>query len=466
MSTATASDSEPKAQYLTDSSGIAGHPRGLMTLFFTEMWERFSYYGMRALLVLYLTTAVTSGGVGMNTADATAIYGWYTFAVYLTALPGGWIADKFLGAKKSVFFGGIIIAMGHFSLIFHQMSFFYAGLVLIVIGTGLLKPNISALVGGLYGEGDPRRDGGFSIFYMGINLGALFAPLVCGTLAQSESFKSMLQGYGFNPNNSWHWGFGAAGVGMVAGVIQYMFGQGRLPEVGKKSAEAGKAAVEPAKPLTAEEYKRLAVIGILFFFSITFWAAFEQAGSSLNLFADRVTRNSYFGWTFPSSYFQSVNSVFIILLAPLFSFVWLGLGKKQPSSPAKFAYGLFFTGVGFVVLAFASSLAGSEPNSVSPNWLILVYFLHTVGELCLSPVGLSTVTKLSPARLSGLMLGVWFLSISIGNKIGGIIAGNFDEKADGMLVKLFGGVALATILAAVILAVITPYIRKLIGKAE
>ncbi|HST20679.1 MAG TPA: peptide MFS transporter [Blastocatellia bacterium] len=545
-----------------DTSGIGGHPAGLTTLFFTEMWERFSYYGMRAILILFMVAPISDGGLGFDTAKAAVIYGTYTASVYLLSLPGGWVADNLLGARLTVLLGGITIALGHFSMAFASMPAFYSGLVLIVLGTGMLKPNISTMVGSLYSEDDPRRDAGFSIFYMGINLGAFIAPFVCGTLAQSQWFKDFLGRMGFHPEGSWHWGFAAAGIGMTLGVIQYLAARKRLEHVGKRpkerkadivrkesqanpsqpasqpelesaatpSASASSSAgvlkaltylfralavifgivavivliqwavgsaplLDPAYILSlvlgafvmvllsstanyfqevmakgetkraAEEGKRMAVIGILFIFSALFWMAFEQAGSSLNLFADKLTRTSIFGFSFPSSWFQSVNSIFIIALAPVFSWIWLSMKNRQPSSPAKFAYGLLFVGLGFLVIAYASSLTGGG-QQVSPMWLILVYLFHTIGELCLSPVGLSMVTKLAPARLLGMMMGVWFLSISLGNYVAGAVAGNFDPNTEGALVRLFGKVALTTIIAAVILAALTPKIRKLMGRVH
>jgi POT family proton-dependent oligopeptide transporter len=426
------------------SSGLAGHPPGLSTLFFTEFWERFSYYGMRALLILYMTAAATSGGLGMPTEQAAHIYGLYTSAVYLTAIPGGLIADRLLGARRAVLWGGITIALGHYSLALNQVPFFYAGLVLIVIGTGLLKPNISVMVGHLYGEDDARRDAGFSIFYMGINLGALTAPLVCSTLGEKVG---------------WHWGFGAAGVGMTLGIAQYVLGARRLGDAGLRIGTRATAAAAPdvRRP---DEGQRLAAIVILFVFSCLFWAGFEQAGSSLNLFARDLTRKSVFGHEFAAGYFQSANPMFIVLLAPAFAWLWVRLGRREPSSPAKFVYGLVFVGLGFLVMAGAARVAAAEGRPVSPLWLIACYLLHTIGELCLSPVGLSTVTKLAPARLVGLMMGVWFLSLSIGNYIGGQVAGKFEVLP---LPQLFGTVALTTIVAGLILAALVPFIKKLMG---
>ena len=441
-----------------DTGGIAGHPKGLMTLFYTEMWERFSYYGMRALLILYLTSALTDGGAGWDAKRAAALYGWYTMLVYATSLPGGWIADRFLGQQRAVLVGGIVIALGHFSMAFPGMGTFYLGLLLIILGTGLLKPNVSTIVGQLYREGDPRRDAGFSIYYMGINLGAFLAPLVCGYLAQGihDDF-----GVG-NPKN-WHWGFAAAGVGMTAGVIQYSLGRRRLGGAGlHPSGPAKKAAPgtdASGSEFTPTEWKRIGAILVLFVFSMLFWSAFEQAGSSLNLFADRMTDCSIFGWKFPSTWFQSVNSIFIIALAPVFAWIWTKMGKAEPSSPAKFANGLLFVGLGFGVIAWAASLAGTS-GKVGPGWLVLVYLLHTVGELCLSPVGLSTVTKLAPPRIVGFMMGVWFLSISFGNKIGGWIAGFFETFP---LPQLFGAVFLTTTAAAIVLALLVRPIRGLMS---
>ncbi|MEP7274367.1 MAG: peptide MFS transporter [Acidobacteriota bacterium] len=430
-----------------DKSGIGGHPHGLTTLFFTELWERFSYYGMRAILVLYMVAPVAQGGLGFETPKATGIYGLYTGSVYLMSLPGGWIADRFLGARMAVLIGGIIIALGHFTMAVPALGTFYAGLVFIVLGTGLLKPNVSAMVGGLYGAQDPRRDSGFSVFYMGINLGAFTAPLICGYLGQRVD---------------WHLGFAAAGIGMTLGIVQYLVHRKRLQHVGLRPAraEAGQPRVKPA-PLTPEEIKRLIVIGILFVFATIFWMAFEQAGSSLNLFALTLTRNSIFGIEFPSSWFQSVNALFIISLAPVFSWLWIRLKDRQPSSPAKFAYGLLFAGIGFLVVAYAASLTGA--GRVSPVWLLLVYLCHTIGELCLSPVGLSTTTKLAPKRLVGLMMGVFFMSISLGNYSGGWVAGFFQSDSEGALVSLFLKVALTTIGSAAILALMVPYIKKLMG---
>jgi POT family proton-dependent oligopeptide transporter len=497
---------------VTDTSGIAGHPRGLSTLFFTEMWERFSYYGMRSILFLYMTNALVKGGLAFDRPYAGLIMGTYTSGVYWTPLIGGWLADKWLGARRAVFIGGVIIACGHFSMAFKTMPNFYAGLVLIAVGTGFLKPNVSTMVGDLYAQGDARRDAGFSIFYMGINLGALLAPLVVGYLGQRVD---------------WHYGFGSAGFFMVLGLIQYVVGRDRLRGVGEKPvrneqpdiAQLTKTGDEVAsqgidmvtavlaliggvvgvwaglrwsgagwvgglfpgvvgvflgyiigtvRHLNRAEALRVGVIFILFVFAIIFWMSFEQASTSLTLFADKLTHLYIFGYQFPSSWYQSVQPTFVVLLAPVFAAVWQRLGRRNPSSSAKFSLGLLFAAVAFAIVAFASTLTPAtggveltEAQKVGPLWLVAVYFFQTLGELSLSPVGLSSVTKLSPGRMVGLMMGVWFLALSIGNFIAGIMGGAFNEKAEGSLLTLFGSVAIITIIAAVVLAVLTPLIKRM-----
>jgi len=444
-----------------------GQPRGLSTLFFTEMWERFSYYGMRALLVLYMTAPRSNGGLGFKIVDAAQIYGLYTFSVYLSALPGGWLADRVIGQKRAVLFGGIIIALGHFCLALNALPSFYLGLSLIVAGTGLLKPNISTMVGGLYSEKDPRRDAGFSIFYMGINLGGFIAPLVCGYLAQAPSFLAFLDRHGINPHLGWHFAFGAAGIGMCLGLVQYLAGQRHLAHVGhgsraKESSAGGESA--PQTALTSRDITRLAAIAILFCFSSLFWSAFEQAGSSLNLFADQLTENRILGFSFPSSWLQSINSLFIIACAPLFALLWIRLGKREPSSPSKFAWGLFFVGLSFVLVGFGALVALRTGTKVSPWWLIGVYLLDTIAELSLSPVGLSTVTKLAPPRFAASMMGVWFTSLAVGNYVGGWIAGHFDPGAS--LPRLFFSVAAVEILAAAVLWLLVRPIKKLMAGVQ
>jgi proton-dependent oligopeptide transporter, POT family len=428
-----------------------GHPRGLSTLFFTEMWERFSYYGMRALLILYMVAPPTQGGLGFSTVRSGSIYGWYTSSVYAMSLLGGLVADKLLGLYRSVLLGGIIIALGHFSMAYPSQQTFFLGLILIVFGTGLLKPNVSSMVGTLYNRADHRRDAGFSVFYMGINLGAFIAPLICGPLGQRVN---------------WHWGFGAAGIGMTIGVIQYVLTNRYIvgadaPRTDVAIAREEQASgAKPKEPFTSAEWKRVAVIGILFVFSALFWMAFEQAGSSLNLFADRYTDLHMFGFNVPASTLQSLQPLFIIILAPVFGWIWLSLGKREPSSPAKFALALILVGLGMLLLVPASAMAQSQGIKVSPFWLVGVYLLHTVGELCLSPVGLSIVTKLAPPRIVGIMMGVWFLSIAAGNKAAGFAAGLFDTLP---LPKLFGSVGIMTIVAGLILFMLLVPIKKLMG---
>jgi POT family proton-dependent oligopeptide transporter len=414
------------------------------------MWERFSYYGMRAFLILYMTAPVTTGGLGFPVADAASIYGTYTGSAWGAAILGGLAADRWLGQYRSVLLGGIIIALGHFTLAFPALPFFYGGLSLIVIGTGLLKPNVSTLVGSLYEQGDRRRDAGFSIFYMGINLGAFLGPIIAGYLAQQVN---------------WHVGFAAAGVGMTLGLLQYVLGKRRLqPALDRLAAQprtTGALRATDSSGFTAAEWKRIAAIVVFFLFASLFWSAYEQAGSTLNLFADRYTRLSLFGVSFPSSWFQAVPPIFVILLAPLFAWLWAALGDREPSSPAKFAYGLLFAGFSFLLLAPAGALAqGMEGMRVSPWWLIGAYFLVELGELCLSPVGLSVVTKLSPARIVGLMMGVWFLSNAAGNKLAGWAASFFVTVP---LVTLFTAVAVVMIASAVILFALVPATRRMMG---
>ena len=480
-----------------------GHPRGLSTLFFTEMWERFSYYGMRALLILFMTAPLATGGLGFDAAQAGAIYGLYTSMVYITALPGGWIADRLIGAQRAVLYGGILIACGHFSLAVPSIATFYLGLFLIVIGTGLLKGNVSVIVGRLYGPEDERRDAGFSIYYMGINLGAFLAPLVCGYLGQRVN---------------WHVGFAAAGVGMVLGLVQYTAGRRHLGDAGlhparPSSSESfdrqkrqaarwaliaaavviafGAGGATGALPITAKhiadaagyvlllvvvgffawvflssgwtrlERNRLVVVLVLFLGYALFSSAFEQAGSTLNLFADRNTDNSVLGVGFPSSWFQSANPLFIIAFAPLFAWLWIRLARRhqEPSSPAKFGLALVLVGAGFAVLV-PPAILGRDGALVSPMWLTAAYLLHTWGELALSPVGLSAMTKLAPVRIGGLVMGVWFLGLSVGNYIGGRVGGLYESWP---LPSLFGVVAAFAVVAGVMLLFFARPLRRLSG---
>jgi POT family proton-dependent oligopeptide transporter len=451
---------------VTESPDFAGHPRGLGPLFFTELWERFSYYGMRSILILYMTSAAAQGGLGFSVKDAAALYGTYTMAVYITALPGGLVADYLTGARLAVFLGGIIIAAGHFSMAFHSMTTFYLGLSLIAIGTGLLKPNISVMVGGLYRENDPRRDSGFSIFYMGINLGAFLAPLMVGYLAKGESFKSFLSTMGMDPAKSWHWGFAAAGVGMVLGLIIYVLNRRQLASVGNKvrTVTKTKDSSEKSTALTRDDWKRIAVIFIFFVFTILFWAAYEQKGASLNLFADRLVRTEIFGKAFPAPFLQSLTPLFVIMLTPFFAMLWIRLKDRQPSSPMKFTLGLLLIGLAYVLMIPAAMLTAQ--GRVSFWWLVGLYFLEVCGEMCLSPVGLSTVTKLSPPKLVGIMMGVWFLAAAFGNKLAGYLSGFFVSNDAWRLTMLYGGIAIGLLISAGILAMFTPTIKRLMGRVH
>jgi POT family proton-dependent oligopeptide transporter len=518
MSTATARKLAVPEPQRHEDRAFFGHPRGLSTLFFTEMWERFSYYGMRGFLILYMTAPAAMGGLGLTTATAAAIYGTYTSMVYLMSLPGGWIADRLIGQRRAVLYGGMLIAAGHYTLAIPAAAAFYAGLTFIVLGTGLLKPNISVIVGQLYSEKDIRRDAGFSVFYMGINLGAFVGPLITGFLAQDVRFRGWLAGMGMDPNSSWHWGFGAAGVGMTLGLLQYALG-------GQKLGEAGMHPVKPSSPeaasqlkrravlilggtiavlaalagaiatgalpvtpeqisnaysyillavtviffgwlftsgsWTPDERKRLYLIGVFFLAAALFFSVFEQAGSTLNLFADRATRNTLLGYAFPSSWYQSLNALFIIIFAPMFAWLWIRMGTNQPASPTKFSFGLIGVGLGFLILIPAARLA-ENGMLVSPMWLTMTYLIHTYAELCLSPVGLSSMTKLAPARIVSLMMGVWFLGASVGNFLGGQAASFYESMP---LAQLFGMVAVLPIVAGILMFLFRRPLTALIGDA-
>ena len=486
---------------LHETGGLGGHPSGLTTLFFTEMWERFSYYGMRALLMLFMVKTAAEGGLGFDTKSAAAIYGTYTMSVYLLSILGGFIADNFIGARRAVLVGGIVIATGHFTMAFGSTLTFYTGLVLIAMGTGLLKPNISTMVGSLYRPTDERRDAGFSIFYMGINIGAFLSPLVTGYLAQSEGWKTQLTAWGLNPLNSWHWGFGAAGVGMTLGLVVYVLQRGRLAHVGSAPApeadgrrpwgKLGLVALGSLALIAAmkasdtypvlvyvlfalqiaailffafrpdQDSKRMAAILVFFFAAEIFWAIFEQTGSSISLFADKLTHNVAFGQSFPSSWWQSVNSIWVILLAPVFAYLWIALGHKQPSSPMKFALGLLFVSLSFVLMVPAAKLTAD--GKVGPLWLVGLFFLQTVGEMLLSPVGLSTMTKLAPQRLVGLVMGIWFLAAALGNKLAGVLAGEFKSENATELANFFWHQALIVGGCTVVLLALVPWVKKLMG---
>jgi POT family proton-dependent oligopeptide transporter len=499
------SDDRKSLDSIHADTSFFGHPRGLATLFFTEMWERFSYYGMRAILIYYMVHTIAEGGLGFGKDKAGSVYGLYTSMVYLLCLGGGWIADRVTGQRRAVLLGGIFIAVGEFCLVVPTEISFYAGLVLLMLGTGLLKGNVSTIVGQLYRQGDPRRDSGFSIFYMGINLGALISPIFCGWVGERIS---------------WRLGFGVAGLGMLAGLIQYV-AQGRyLGTAGLHPASTGDIELDRRQkrnallavggalgifallailgatgvlPLTATvigngqgwlllgisvavfswlllgkgwspaERKRSAAVLVLFVASALFWASFEQAGSTLSIFAEENTnRHLPFGFLFPASWYQFVQPIFVVALAPVFAWLWLALGRRhlEPSSPAKFTLGLVFAGLAFAILVPPAKVAATG-TQVAMWWLLGTYFLQSLGELSLSPVGLSAMSKLAPDRAAGFMMGIWFLSTSIGNWL----AGKAESLSVSMPIPtLFGAVAGFSLAAALVLAVlIKPTVKLMSG---
>ena len=503
----------------TSDRGFFGHPRGLGLLFATEMWERFSYYGLRPLLVLFMSAALADGGFGFERTEASAIVGIYAACVYLASLPGGWIADRWLGLRRAILIGAVLITGGHLAIGVSGVvgaaagtPFFFLGLVLIVLGTGLLKPNISAIVGDLYPEGGARKDAGFSIFYMGINTGAFVGQLVTGYLGERVS---------------WHWGFGAAGVGMLFGLLMFWGLAGKMlgpigadivrdpdPAVQARRtatvrtatwgglailaavfalAATGTVALDPLAigtgmtyalvglavaffawlfafgGLTTDEKKRSAVIFVLFVFAAVFWAAFEQAPTSLQLFANDFTDRSLFGFEIPATWFQSVNSAFIIAFAPVMGALWVRMAARgvELSSPAKFTLGLALAGAGFLLMVVAANavVASGGAVKVSPWWLIVSYLLQTLGELCLSPVGLSSMTTLSPRRYVGQMMGIWFLAASVGNLVAGLVGGHVDPSKLEQTPTVFSGTALALFAATLVLGALVIPIRRMMQRA-
>ncbi len=475
-------------------TGFFGHPKGLSTLFFTEMWERMSYYGMRALLVLFMTASLQEQGLGFTVASAAAIYGLYTGAVYFLGLPGGWIADRLLGGQKAVWYGGVIIMIGHIILAIPSTHSFFIGLIFVALGTGLLKPNISAMVGQLYKSDDERRDSGYAIYYMGINLGSVIGYYVCGY---------------FMEHVGWHYAFGAAAVGMAIGLIQYQRTLGNIVTVGEKPANplapnhakqawfavisvlgiiagittltyVGVIVLEPVQlakyvavvftlvffvyygliyfkgNLNEDEQKKMWALFLVCIASACFWSGFEQAGSSLNLFARDYTDRMIGTFSIPTAWFQSANALFIIILSPFFAALWINLSKRMisPSYNLKCAVGLIIMASGFLVMFMASQYA-AQGLKVAPYWLITTYFLHTVGELCLSPVALSAVSKLSPKRFAGQMMGVFVLTYSIGNIISGLLAGNFDPNKVDEMPHLYLQISLFCIGVGIIIALLS-----------
>jgi POT family proton-dependent oligopeptide transporter len=412
-----------------------GHPKGLYLLFFTEMWERFSYYGMRGILILYLTKKLIEGGLGIDAQEATLIYGFFTGFVYFTPIIGGWIADNFLGQRKCITIGGITMMLGQFVLFgMTSQSGLYLGLFLLIIGNGFFKPNISTLVGQLYRDEDPRKDAAFSIFYMGINLGAFLAPLVIGYLAEdlftTRDAAGEILSYGYK------YGFLASGVGMLLGQLVFnTWSKKYLGEIGVKPFNSKKNLAEKGEtskaPLTKEEKQRITVIFIFFAFAIFFWAGFEQAGSSITLYTDKFINREVGGFLIPTTWFQSVNPLFIVALAPLFGIFWTSKLGTKLTTPLKMGLGMILLGVGFFFMLGAIAERGGDiqDTAIKANimWLLMTYFIHTIGELCLSPVGLSVVTKLSPPKLASVLMGVWLLSSFFANMIGGLMASSVES---------------------------------------
>lgn len=453
---------------VNSQQGKQKHPPGLYLLFFTELWERFSYYGMRALLTLYLTTALISGGLGFEKGLALSIYGLFTGAVYFTPIIGGYLSDRYLGRRLAITIGGITMAVGNFLLFAVQSTTgLYLGLVLLIIGNGFFKPNISTLVGELYPENDKRRDAAFTIFYMGINVGALFAPLICGYLAE-EHFKTALDGvemYGFK------YGFLAAAIGMVIGQIAFnLLGNRYLGDIGKQplgKSEAPGQQEAANRPLTKKEKQRTAVIVILACFVVFFWAGFEQAGSSLTLYTDLFVDRTIGGWEVPTSWFQSLNPLFIVLLAPVISMLWVKLANSKRGDlniPTKMGLGMILLGLGYMILLLAVMQTGSDENNIltKSNIMIIVltYLMHTLGELFLSPVGLSMVSKIAPVKLASLLMGVWLASSGVANILAGQLAA-FTQSLGYF--EVFGIIGLMAIVLGLVLLLVS---RKLVRMME
>lgn len=432
---------------------LFGHPVGLYVLFFTEMWERFSYYGMRALLVLYLTSKTTdiNPGVGWTQGEALALYGWYTMLVYVMSIPGGILADKFLGQKKSVILGAILLVIGHSILAIEAMWAFYSGLGFIILGVGCLKPNISTMVGGLYKKGDVRRDKGFTIFYIGINIGAFLSGLVVGYVGEVHG---------------WHYGFGLAGILMVLGLVQFLAGQKYLVHVGNYLGKSDKVEDQEAykRPLTKIEKDRVIVLLISFLLIIAFFAAFEQAGGLMNIYASEKTDRMLMGWQVPATWFQSLNSFFIITLGIGVAAFWAKRKLKgtEASSLYKMIIGLGLVGLGFLFMSAAASEYDSSGSSMM-IWLVLAYLFHTVGELCLSPVSLSFVTKLAPAKYASIMMGIYFATTGLGNKAAGLLGESSSVFGE---FKVFTGIAIFCVVFALLVFIFFKKLKVLTHGAE
>ena len=479
------------------------HPAGLKTLFFTEMWERMSYYGMRGILVLFMTASIIEGGLDFNNASASAIYGIYAASVYLATLPGGWIGDNILGQQKTILYGGIIIMFGHLSLAIPNINSFYIGLILVVLGTGLLKPNISAIVGNLYENNTELRQSGFTIFYMAINLGSILGFFICGYLGE---------------NIGWHYGFGAAGIGMAFGLLQYIYNVKLLEGIGAQpfnkinfekknkykkiifgiliimsvitiSGLLGLWSIDPIPlaniltiiitfislfyffyifvfgGLNKNEKKRVVMIFVLFIGAALFWSGFDQGGSSFNIFAKEYTDRIIFGWEYPASWLQILNPLFVVILSPFMSYLWIYLGKRMldPSLPFKFGLGLIFMAIGFLVIAIGAQVALSE-GLAGAQWLLITYLLHTIGELILSPIGLAAISSLSPKKYIGQMMGVWFLASSLGAIIAGLLSGQATNEGLISMPGLFNQIALTASLCGLILIVVARPLHQWVFK--
>lgn len=445
---------------MTNQHQYFGHPRGLFLLFGTELWERFSYYAMRAILVLYLTDTTMNGGLGWSTKDALDLYGIYTGLVYITPLIGGYLADNYLGQRRSILLGGALMAIGQFTLALPadalglgSLHSFYLGLALLISGNGLFKPNISTMVGDLYNEGDNRRDGAFTIFYMGINLGALLAGVVSGSVTNSFGWKA---------------GFVAAGIGMLMSlVMQISFAQSWLGDIGREPAAKRALANQKStkkQPLTKEEVDRIKVILVMSLFTIVFWAGFEQAGGLMNIYTQQYTDRMIGSFDVPAAWFQSLNPFFIITLAPVLAVLWVKLGKREPNSPVKFAMAMFFLALGFLCMVGAVLEQGGDTTvKTSMLWLVGAFFFHTLGELCLSPIGLSLVTKLAPLRLASLMMGAWFGCNAIANYVAGYVGSHVGELG---AMAIFSGIAASATVSGLILLLFSNTLVRWMHGAE
>ena len=479
------------------------HPAGLKTLFFTEMWERMSYYGMRGILVLFMTASISDGGLNFTNISASAVYGIYAALVYLATLPGGWIGDNILGQQKTILYGGIIIMLGHLSLAIPGINSFYIGLILVVLGTGLLKPNISAMVGNLYEDNEGMKQSGFTIFYMAINLGSILGFFICGYLGE---------------NVGWHYGFGAAGIGMAFGLLQYIYniklldGNGSKPfnKINLKTKNKYKKIITGvlgliflitilglfgvwkinpvplANILTAiitlislsyffyiftfggldkDEKKKVFMIFVLFLGAALFWSGFDQAGSSFSIFAKEYTNRIIFGWEYPASWLQILNPLFVVILSPFMSYLWISLGKKMldPSLPFKFGLGLIFMAIGFLVIAIGAQIALDEGRA-GAQWLLITYLVHTIGELTLSPIGLSAISSLSPKKYLGQMMGIWFLASSLGAIIAGLLSGQATNEGLASMPSLFNQIAVTASVFGLVLIIIARPLHQFVFK--